>query len=311
MDAADTADAAIDVSIVIPSWNTRELLRACLASLERHGLPHSETIVIENASGDGSADMVAREFPRVRLVRNAENVGFARGCNQGLRLARGRHALLLNADTEVHAGALALLLAWLDQHPEYGAAAPRLVHPDGSTQRACQAFPTLATALWFGTPLERWFPDSRELRRYFLRDWDQEDDRDVEQPPAACLMLRREALEAVGLFDEELWLFYNDVDLSKRLAAAGFRTRYVAQARVLHHVGRSTRQFGRFLPEWHKNRLHYYRKHHGRLAGAWLKLCVTSSAADWVATQLGRRFRGRPSEPIRPLLGLLREFLAL
>ncbi len=287
------------LSIVIPSWNTRELLRKCLETVYAAERPPTEVIVVDNASADGSADMVASAFPDVVLRRNERNEGFARGCNQGIALARGEHVFLLNADTEVAPDALAKLIGFLEAHPDYAAAAPRLVHPDGSTQRACQAFPGLWTPLLFATPLERWLPNSRELRRYFLRDWDHEGSRDVDQPPAAALLVRRSVLDEVGAFDEELWLFFNDVDLSKRMARAGYRTRYVADARVLHHVGASTKQFGDYVPEWHKNRLYYYRKHHGRLAGAWVKACVALAFADFAITQLWRRARGRAHQEIR------------
>jgi len=290
--------SAIELSVVIPSWNTAGLLRACLAHLAAARLPAHEVIVVDNASADGSADMVAAEFPQAVLVRNAENRGFAGGCNQGMRLARGRYVLLLNSDTEVAPDAVELLLAFLHREAGYGAAAPLLHSADGRVQPSLKRFPTLATALWFSTPLERWFPDNRELRRYFMRDADQEKSADVEQPPAACLLVRRTVLEAIGLFDEELWLFYNDVDLSKRMAAAGWKTRYVAEARVLHHEGASTKKFGRLLFEWQKNRLCYYRKHHGRLGGIWVKACVVLSFADWLAVQLGRWLRGRSGDQV-------------
>jgi len=299
----------IELSVVIPSWNTIDLMRACLRHLLAADLPETEVIVIDNGSADGSADMVEREFPEVRLVRNAVNEGFARGCNQGLRLARGNYALLLNSDTEVAPDAVARLLDFLNRHPDYGAAAPLLHSADGRVQPSLKRFPTLATALWFGTPLERWFPDSRELRRYFMRDADHERSGDVDQPPAACLLVRRSVLDRVGLFDEDLWLFYNDVDLSKRMAEAGLRTRYVAEARVLHHEGASTSKFGRFVIEWQKNRLHYYRKHHGFLGGVWLKGCVLFTFADWLRAQLWLRLRGRPSAPIGETVRGLGAFL--
>ncbi len=290
--------AAPEISVVIPSWNTRELLRTCLATLRVARKPATEVIVVDNGSHDGSADMVERDFPEARVLRNERNEGFARGSNQGMRAARGRYVLLLNTDTELAPDALERLHAFLESHPEHGAAAPRLVHPDGRTQRTCNAFPRLATALFFATPLERWWPDSPELRRYFLRDWDHEDERDVDQPPAACLLVRASVLAQVGLFDERLWLFFNDVDLSKRMAAAGWRTRYVAGARVVHHVGASTKQFGDFVPEYQRNRLVYYRKHHGRLSGAWVKACVTLAYLDYVARLLAQRMRGTSEEPI-------------
>ncbi|MEM7306898.1 MAG: glycosyltransferase family 2 protein [Planctomycetota bacterium] len=287
-----------ELSVVIPSWNTRDLTRACLVHLFQADLPATEVIVVDNGSEDDSADMIAAEFPQCVLVRNEKNEGFAGGCNQGMRLAQGRYVLLLNTDTEVAPDAIRLLLTWLEEHAEYGAAAPLLHSPDGSVQPSLKRFPGLATTLFFSTPLERWFPNNRELQRYFMRGESQEQSCDVDQPPAACLLVKKSVLDEIGLFDEELWLFYNDVDLSKRMDRAGYRTRYVAEARVLHHEGASTSKFGRFLPEWQRNRLHYYRKHHGWFGGVWLKGCVALSFADWLVTQLWRRVRRRGGDTI-------------
>lgn len=297
------------LSIVIPSWNTLELTRACLRSLRRAEKPETEVIVVDNASEDGSPDRIAEEFPEVVLVRNAENRGFAGGCNQGMELARGEFVLLLNTDTEMGERTLVRLVDFLRENPAYGAAAAKLVSPDGSVQRSCHRFPTLATALFFATPFETWFPESRELRRYFMRDWDHEGERDVDQPPAACLLLSRTALDAVGGFDEDLWLFYNDVDLSRRLRDAGLKTRYLGDVAVLHHEGASTSKFAGFLAIWHHNRLLYYRKHHGRLGGLWLKLCVGFALAGHVGTQVRKRFRGEPTEDLGRYLSMYREFL--
>ena len=295
-----------EISVVVPSWNTREYLDACLRTLAAAPKPTTEVIVVENASEDGSLELLREAHPEVRVLVNERNEGFARACNQGMRVATGRYVLLLNTDTEIRGTALQDLYRWLEGNPEYGAAAPRLVHPDGGTQRTVQAFPNLRTPLYFGTPLERWFPDSKELVRYFLRDWDQESSRDVDQPPAAALLVRRSALDEIGLFDETFWLFYNDVDLSLRLHRAGYRTRYLAEAEVLHHVGGSTRKFGAFVPEWQRNRLAFYRKHFGWRGGVWVKLCVLLTFTDWTLQQLGGRLRGRGAEPIGPTL---RDFL--
>jgi GT2 family glycosyltransferase len=292
------------LSVVIPSWNTRELLRVCLEHLAAAEKPATEVIVVENGSEDGSGAMVAERFPNVRLLSNARNEGFARGCNQGIAAARGEVVLLLNSDTEVRPDALARLVDFLDAHPEYGAAAPRLVDAQGETIRSVQAFPTWKTPFFWGTPVERWLPSSKERRRYLMLEWDQASARDVDQPPAACLLIRRAALERVGSFDERLWLFYNDVDLSKRLAQAGFRTRYVADALVMHHVGASTSRFGSFIPEYQKNRLYYFRKHHGRLAGAWLKACATLSWLDMLWSIRARRRAGLPAASARHITGV-------
>ena len=167
----------------------------------------------------------------------------------------------------------------------------------------------LWTPLFFATPLERWFPNSPELRRYFLRDWEQEDERDVEQPPAACLLLRGEMLDRIGPFDERLWLFFNDVDLSWRMARAGWKTRYLAGATVVHHVGSSTSRFGRFVPEWQRNRLTFYRKSFGRLAALWVKCCVVFAFLDFALSQPLKRLRGKPYEPVGPMARELLDFL--
>jgi len=303
--------ATPELSVVIPSWNTKDYLAACLESLAAAEKPPTEVIVVENGSADGSAELVAERHPEVHLVRNAVNEGFARGSNQGMRLARGRYVLLLNTDTVLFRDSIAELVRFLDEHPDYAAVAPRLVHADGRTQRTVQEFPNLWTALFFATPLERWFPRSPELERYFMRSWDQESSRDVDQPPAACLLLRKSVLDQVGLFDEELWLFYNDVDLSQRILAAGWKTRYLAEARVVHHVGGSTRKYEDFVSTYAKDRLRYYRKHHGRFGGVWLKGCVCLAFVDWVARQWSAELRGKPHEPVPPTWRKFLTFLRL
>ncbi len=299
------------VSVVIPSWNTRVWLGRCLSALARSG-GELEIVVIDNASSDGSADLVRREFPAAALIQNARNEGFAKACNQGLAQASAPFVLFLNSDTEVASDAIERLVQFLEQHPSYAAAAPRLMNADGSTQRACMEFPGLRTPFWFATPLERWFPHSRELRRYFARDFDYEHDRDANQPPAAALLLRRATLESLGAFDESMWLFFNDVDLSLRLFLAGWRTRYLCEARVLHGGGASTRQFGAQLERWHLDRLAYFRKHHGRLSGVWVKACTTFAWIDFVWTNVWRRMLGKaeaPREKIGPTTRAFVRFL--
>lgn len=289
------------VSVIVPSWNTRELLRACLESLKGSLPPSSEVIVVDNGSRDGSARMVHEQFPWVRLVRNARNTGFAHACNQGVELARGAYVLFLNSDAQVVGDAVRRLVAFLEENPKYGAVAPRLLDADGTTQRAHMRFPNLLTPLFFGTPLERWLPDSFELRRYFARDFDYERDGEVEQPPAACLLMRRKALKTTRPMDESMWLFFNDVDLCRRLWRRGWRIAYRADVAVVHLGGMSTRQYADFVPEWHRNRLAYYRKHHGRWSGWWVKLCVAWTFADHCVREFWRRAHGAVEEPLAPL----------
>jgi GT2 family glycosyltransferase len=167
-------------------------------------------------------------------------------------------------------------------------------------------FPSLRTVLWWDTPLGAWFPDGRELRRYEMRDWDHRGSRRVEQPPGTCFIIRREAYEDVGAMDERLWLFFNDVDWAVRLERAGWAIWYLDDARVVHHLGGSTRSFADFGAEWHRNRIEYYRKHHG-VVGAFL----TKSALVYVALRQCWRIRaGCPDRreyraQVRAILGAM------
>jgi N-acetylglucosaminyl-diphospho-decaprenol L-rhamnosyltransferase len=282
------------LSVVVLSWNTKELTLACLRALAAETPRHArEVIVVDNGSGDGSADAVAAAFPGVRLVRNADNRLYAAGNNQGAAIATGEYVCTLNSDTEVRAGALDLLVDFLRANPGHAAAAPRLADPDGGVQRACQRFPGLLTALchdsWWGT----WWPGTRVVARYLMRDFDHVHDRDVEQPPGACFVVRASDWRQLGGFDETMSLFYNDVDLCRRLWRAGRRIRYVAGAEVMHHRGASTKNFARMLVVWHKNRLAYYRKHHGALGARWVRLCARLRIwEEWL--RIGARNRDDP-----------------
>jgi GT2 family glycosyltransferase len=276
------------------SWNTRELTLACLRALFAETPRHPrEVIVVDNGSQDGSADAVAAAFPQVRLLRNAENRLYSAGNNQGVAAAGGEFVCTLNSDTEVRPGALDLLVDFLHAHPQHAAVAPKLVDPDGTVQRACQRFPTLLSALCFDSWWGTFWPGSWVQDRYLMRDFDHLSSRDVPQPPGACFLMRRAEWLAFGGLDESMALFYNDVDLCRRLWAAGRMIHYLAGAEVLHHRGASTRNFARMLVVWHKNRLAYYRKHWGAWVTLWLRLCVRLRVwEEWLA--IGRRCRHDP-----------------
>jgi GT2 family glycosyltransferase len=254
------------LSVIVLSWNTKQYLSNCLKALRTTLVDvHHEVIVIDNASSDGSPQFVQTEFPEVRLQINPDNRGYAIGVNNGLALSRGAYVCLLGSDTEVQPKTLSGLIAFLEQHPDVGAAAPPLLGFDGSRQRACMRFPKLVTALFWDTPLHYWFPNGKELTRYQMKDWDHVGTRAIDQPPGTCFMVRRSVIDQVGPMDERLWLFFNDVDWCVRIRAAGHQIWYVDGPGVHHHEGGSTRHFPAFAIEWHKNRIAYYRKHHGIL----------------------------------------------
>jgi hypothetical protein len=283
------------LSICIVNWNTKDDLRICLASIAAN--PPSvecEVIVVDNASSDGSAAVVCAEFPDVTLVANAENLQYARGNNQAIEASRGEFALLLNPDTEVRLRTLDRLLAFMRDHPEAGAAAPKLVNRDGSLQRSVRTFPTPAMLFFEATGLARLLPRSGLFGRYRMTFWDYDSVREVDQPMASALLLRRAALDQVGLFDEQFPMFFNDVDLCYRLQAAGWKIFFVPGAEVVHRVGASTRQVRpRMVRASHQGLLAFYRKHYrGRtsavvygltIAGIWL-----AGQVRWLASLLSR-----------------------
>ena len=286
--------STVELSVVVLSWNTKDLTLACLRALFAETPAHArEVIVVDNGSADGSADAIAAAFPQVRLLRNPDNRLYAAGNNQGAALAKGEFVCTLNSDTEVRAGALDRLVDFLRAHPDYGIAAPRLSDPDGSVQHACQRFPTLGTALCFDSIWSTFWPGSRSVARYLMRDFDHVHSCDVDQPPGACWVLRTAEWRQLGGFDEVLSLFYNDVDLCLRLRRAGRRIRYVAEAEVMHHRGASTKNFARMLVLWHKNRSAYYGKHWGLLGRLWIRGCVRLRIwEEW--WKIGRRNRHDP-----------------
>jgi GT2 family glycosyltransferase len=276
------------VAILILNWNALEWTRKCLASLRDLNYPDFRTVIIDNGSEDGSADRIAREHPEVELLRNDRNRGYAAGNNQGAMAANGEFVCLLNSDTEVEPGALDVLVDFLRDHPSYGAASPRLLNPDRTVQRACMRFPGLVTALCYDTILGKFWPGSAVDDRYFMRDFDHLHSRDVDQPPGACfVMARREYLDMGGL-DEDLFLFFNDVDLCRRLWRRGREIRYVAEACVMHHGGASTKNYGGFVVIWHRNRMAYYRKHYGPLVVPFIRGIVRLRGfEEWL--RAGRR----------------------
>src|SRR5262249_36055997 len=170
----------MSLSIVIVSWNTKDLLRRCLESLkpEVSDIDH-EVFVIDNASADGSSEMVTREHPWVQLIANDSNRGFAAANNQALKQARGQSALLLNPDTEVKPGSIHTLIQFLDAHPAAGVVAPQLLNSDGSVQRSCRQFPTFLGMLYELIGLSRMFPNQPAFRQYKMLDWHHDDEREV------------------------------------------------------------------------------------------------------------------------------------
>lgn len=255
-----------DISVVVVSWNTRERLTRCLAALAL-AAPETEveTIVVDNGSTDGSQQMVAKQFPHVRLVQNGDNLGYGRAANIGVKAGSGRYVLILNSDCEPEPGSLTVMAERLERDPGIGGVFCSLVNPDGSLQPSVHGrFPSpwgmlgdlfgwssLRHAVYRRSRLHRWLLGG--ARRLHGRE------RDVEWGGGACLLLRRSAFETVNGFDERFFMYYEDVDLCHRLRDAGHRLRYVPAARVVHHWGESTAQAPeRMLMESCRSRARYF-----------------------------------------------------
>lgn len=261
------------LSIVIVNWNTETLLRDCLASIAANPPEGAcEVIVVDNASTDGSAAMVRDVFPEVRLLANGENVGFAGANNQGIEASSGEMILLLNADTVVRAGALETLLRFMENHPEAGAAGARLLNPDGSLQHSCSPLPTL-----LGEGLHLFHLDYRQRRA--MQAWDVSRPRPVDVLLGACMLLRRAAVEQVGLLDEGYFMYSEEVDYCRRLQDAGWTLYWAPEAEVVHYGGQSTRQAAtEMFLRLYAGKLRYFRKHDGQRAGQIYKLILLGAA---------------------------------
>ena len=228
------------LSIIVVSWNVRDLLATCLASLPRG----PQVIVVDNASSDGSADMVAAQFPEVALQANDRNRGFTGGNNDGLRLATGSYVLFLNPDTVVDEDALPLLVEYLDAHPSVGVVGPQLRYGDGTLQSSRRRFPTLVTALFESTPLAWHWPPARNpwAMRYRMEDRPAGATQEVDWLVGAALLTRRAVLDQVGGFDEGYFMYSEELDWQRRVKQAGWHVVYLPDAIITHYEGKSSEQ---------------------------------------------------------------------
>jgi GT2 family glycosyltransferase len=242
-----------DVSVLLVSWNTRSLTEECLASLPGSvaaGVRY-EVIAVDNGSTDGSVELL-RGLPEVLLIENGENRGFSAAVNQAYARSTGRLVLLLNSDIEFKPGALSALLGFLDEHPRAAGVGPRYLNPDGSPQQHHFRLPTMSMLMASSSRVFRALPGfSGSLRRYRMDDDDFTCARQVEQPSASVLLLRRSALPHGWLLDEGFPIFFNDVELAWRLRRQGFALWYTPDAEVYHAHGASTRQLGAGLRRQH------------------------------------------------------------
>ena len=266
----------VTLSIIIVSWNTRELLADCLSSVFTQPPTVSyEVWVVDNASADGSAEMVRDKFPQARLLENIVNVGFAQANNQAIAQCGGKYVLLLNPDTVVLPDALDALVFFLDARPEAAAAGSRLLNPDGTLQLSCHPSPTLLREWWRLMHLDV----VRPYGRYAMHTWDTNLARDVDVLQGASLLLRKSVLDQIGFMDGDYFMYSEEVDLCYRIQRAGWRLYWVPQSQVIHYGGQSTKQIaGEMFLQLYLGKLKYLRKHNGRYAGRIYKIILLKAA---------------------------------
>ena len=258
------------ISIVIVSWNAQAYLMQCLASLFSEACRHPlELIVVDNASSDGSPESVAKNYPQVRLIRNAANLGFAKANNIGILAATGKYIGLVNSDVKVLPHCLDRLVDYIEKHPDTGMVGPRVIDGENKLQRSCRGFPTVWNMFCRALALESFFPGVPVFTGYSLRHWPQDTCRDVDILSGCFWLARRKALDEVGLLDESFFMYGEDMDWCKRFWKGGWKLAFVPSAEAIHYGGASSANAPvRFYIERHRADLQYWRKHHSRLAVA-------------------------------------------
>jgi GT2 family glycosyltransferase len=259
----------MDLSIVIINWNTKNLLLQCLEAVyQMAGAVETEVFVVDNGSADGSGTALKERFPGVTLIENQINLGFAKANNQALSLSKGDYLLLLNPDTRVKTGAIERLVSFMEDHSEAGAAGPQLLHPDGTKQNSIANFPSLATELLNKRFLRWLFP-----KKFPGKEKDYREPLEVDSVIGACMMVRRDAMEQVGLLDEDYFLFLEETDWCYRLKKAGWKIYHIPQAEVYHFQGKSAETNVEMAKiEYYRSRYRFFRKHYGNVRCALLAL---------------------------------------
>lgn len=256
------------VSVIIVSWNARDYLEQCLDSLAVGACDYPiEVVVVDNASNDGSPDMVRTKFPQVRLIETGANLGFAKANNVGIRQSQGKYVCLVNSDVRVLAGCITRLVDFCEAHPDTGMAGPLVYGGDGKVQRSCRGFPSLWNMFCRALALDELFPGSAWAGGYLLPHWKQDTQRAVDILSGCFWLVRRDALDKAGLLDENFFMYGEDMDWCKRFWANGWQIMFVPSAEAIHYGGGSSANAPlRFFIEKQRADLQYWRKHHCWLA---------------------------------------------
>ncbi len=277
------------VSAIVVSYNTREMTLECLRALRADltGTP-SEMLVVDNASADGSAEAVKREFPEVRVIQSGRNAGFGAANNLAMAQARGELFLLVNSDAFLRSGCTKALMDCLERHPDAAVAGPRIVRPDGSLQISCYRFPSPLRALLENLFVASLFPNHPVLGDY--RRWAHDCEREVDWVIGACMLVRRKAFEEVGGFDERFFMYAEETDWQKRMRAVGWTVWFTPAGEAVHVGGGSGTTNARFNEQMFVSLDAYTLKHHGRAGLLALRAAMVAGcslrALGWLIASL-------------------------
>jgi len=268
----------VDVSIIVVAWNVRRLLYDCLTSVydQTKGIDF-EVIYVDNASGDGSVDMVKREFPKVRIIENKRNEGFIKANNQGIEIAQGRYVLLLNSDTIVLDNAIAKTVQFADAHQDTAVVGCRVLNPDRTLQRDCFMYPSALNMFLAATYLHQVFPRNRFFGRERMTWWDFDDVREVETICGCFSLVRHKAIEQVGFMDERYFLYGDDPDWCYRFRKHGWKIMFTPEAEIIHYGGQTTKQMARkFRLQLHGSELIFMKLHRSKLTFPFARFLTAS-----------------------------------
>lgn len=255
-----------DLSVVIVSWNAKEFVNECLKSLiGQYSYGSVEVIVVDNASSDGTPELVREQFPEVKLLRNPQNLGFAKANNMGVSVSRGKYICLVNSDVTMRDGCLRKMFQYMEQNPSIGMLGPAMLGADGRVRRSCMRIPTLWNSLCYALGLDLVLKGFQTFSGFLMRDFQHDEIRDVEVLNGWFWMVRRQALAEVGGLDERFFMYSEDIDWCKRFHSAGWRVVFYPDAQAVHYGGASSASLPlHFHLELQHARLQYWEKHHGR-----------------------------------------------
>lgn len=253
------------VSIIIVTWQSEKEIAKCLESINRqkqYGFTDIEIIVVDNNSKDKTTTIIERDFPEVRLLKNKDNLGYARANNQGIKASQGEYILFLNPDVVLGNDFFRPLVEFLQSNALIGVAAPKLLNPDLSIQPSIRSFPDYSILLWEITGLSKLLPDNRLFGRWRMARFDYNKPQQVEQPMTSCLLVRKSVLDKIGVFDEKFPMYYNDVDLCRRIGDGRWQIIYLPDAYAIHNRGSSTRKVrSKMIFSMHRSLYHYFEKY--------------------------------------------------